>query len=198
VSDTSDDAPSDPHRALMEATYRALCEHGYADLTMQAIAEEADCSKSLLHYHYDTKEGLFVAFLDFLLNRFEERVDATDGSRSARDRLLELVDLLLVDDDEEVRLHRALLELRSQAPYNEAYRDQIRRNKRVLEDAFAAVVADGVEREEFRDADPEATARFVLASLDGARSTRVTLGDERDTEAVREGIRTYVVDELVR
>jgi len=64
---------------LMDATYRALCEHGYAALTMQDIADEGDCSKSLLHYHYDTKEELLVALLAYLLERFEARV-APEGA----------------------------------------------------------------------------------------------------------------------
>jgi AcrR family transcriptional regulator len=198
VSDTSDDVPCDAHEELMEATYRALCDHGYADLTMQDIADEADRSKSLLHYHYDTKERLFVAFLDYLLSRFEAHVAESDGAPSARERLLALVDLLLVGSEEEARLHQALLELRSQAPYNDAYREQMRENKRALQQAIADVVAAGVESGEFTDAHPESTARFVLAALDGARSAHVTLDDERDTDAVREGIRRFVVDELTR
>ncbi|MEF8974259.1 MAG: helix-turn-helix domain-containing protein, partial [Haloarcula sp.] len=44
--DTADD--------IMDATYRALCTHGYADLTMQDIADESDKSKAALHYHYDS------------------------------------------------------------------------------------------------------------------------------------------------
>ncbi len=63
----------------MAATYRALCAHGYADLTMQRIADEAGKSKSLLHYHYGTKQELLVAFLDYLFDRFEARVAATEG-----------------------------------------------------------------------------------------------------------------------
>ena len=194
----ADDAPCDAHGALMEATYRALCEHGYADLTMQDIADEAGRSKSLLHYHYDTKEGLFVAFFDYLLDGFEARVADGDDGRSARERLLSLVALLTVDDEEEARLHQALLELRTQAPYNEAYRQQLRRTKGSLQTLIADVIADGVESGEFREVDPESTARFVLAALDGARSSRVTLGDDGDTEAVREGIRRFVLDDLTR
>jgi AcrR family transcriptional regulator len=34
----------DTCEAIMSATYRALCAHGYADLTMQDIADETDKS----------------------------------------------------------------------------------------------------------------------------------------------------------
>lgn len=198
MRDTRDDVPDDAHAALMEATYRALCEHGYADLTMQDIADEAGRSKSLLHYHYDTKEGLFVAFLDYLLTRFEAFVEEELDGQSAHDRLLSLVDLLLIDDPEQARLHQALLELRSQAPHNEEYRDQMRRNKGILETAIADIIVAGIENGEFREVDPDDTARFILATLDGARSVRVALDDTEDVAAVRKGIREFVVEDLTR
>ena len=79
---------------IMDATYRALCTHGYAALTMQDIADESECSKSLLHYHFDTKEDLLVELLDHLLERFEARVSATDTD-DPRDQLVDLVDVFL-------------------------------------------------------------------------------------------------------
>jgi len=67
----------------MGATYRALCEHGYAALTMRDIAEESDRSKAALHYHYDDKEGLLLAFLDHLYEEFTERFEEYAPSQSA-------------------------------------------------------------------------------------------------------------------
>ena len=46
-------AGSDTPEGVTEATCRALCEHGYADLTMQDIADESNKSTAALHYHYD-------------------------------------------------------------------------------------------------------------------------------------------------
>ena len=61
---------------IMDGVYSALRAHGYADLTMQDIADECSKSKSLLHYHYDTKEGLLVAFLDHVITDSEARIAA--------------------------------------------------------------------------------------------------------------------------
>ena len=47
--------PDEPREQVIRATYRALCAHGYANLTMRDIADETDLSKAALHYHYDTK-----------------------------------------------------------------------------------------------------------------------------------------------
>jgi len=66
---------------IMEATYRALCTHGYADLTMQDIAAESTKSKGTLHYHFEGKQDLLESFLAFLLNRFEERTETIPARR---------------------------------------------------------------------------------------------------------------------
>ena len=80
---------------IMDATYRALCEYGYASLTMQDIADECDCSTSLLHYHFDTKDDLLVALLDHLISRFEERVSPENDD--PRDQLVDLAERARVD-----------------------------------------------------------------------------------------------------
>ncbi|GAA0475047.1 hypothetical protein GCM10008985_34420 [Halococcus dombrowskii] len=51
---------------IMDATYRALCKHGYAALRMQDIADETTKSKAALHYHYDSKHDLLLSFLDYI------------------------------------------------------------------------------------------------------------------------------------
>lgn len=182
----------------MEATYRALRSHGYADLTMQDIADEAGKSKSLLHYHYDTKQDLLVTFLEHLLSWFSQKMSEMDAETST-ERLEALVDRLLPGEDEEwERFHRALFELRAQAPYTEAYREQLRRNKGFLQGQFVEIIQDGVDSGEFRAVDAESTARFIVSALDGARSSRVTLGDDADQQAVREGLREFIFSDLRR
>jgi AcrR family transcriptional regulator len=199
---TTDTVPSDrpdAHEAIMQATYRALCTHGFAELTMQDIADEADKSTALLHYHYDTKENLLVAFLAHMLTRLDEQIAEMDGA-SATDRLQCLFDRLSPDKGDEDRdgFYRALFELRVQAPYRDAYREQLRANKTSIQRIVADIVRDGIETGEFRSVDPEQTARFVLAALDGGRNAAVVLGDDEDPAAVRAGLNEFVLDSLRR
>lgn len=197
--DTELSDPPDAHDAIMQATYRALCAHGYAELTMQHIADEADKSTALLHYHYDTKENLLVTFLAHMLARLDEQFAEMEGA-SATDRLQCLFGRLSPDegDADRSRFYRALFELRMQAPYREAYREQLRANKASIQRIVADIVRDGVDTAEFRPVDPEATARFVLAALDGGRSASVVLGDHEDPVAVRAGLNEFVLDSLRR
>ena len=183
---------------IMDATYRALCEHGYASLTMQDIADECDCSTSLLHYHFDTKAELLVELLAHLLDRFQERVSEADRD-DPRDRLVHLIDAFLFGADdrgiaEHRAFHAALLELRAQAPHTDAFRAQLAENDRRVHGTVADVVRRGVEEDRFRPVDATRTAAHILAAVQGARIRWVTLGDDEAPEVVRAALVEDVVD----
>jgi len=179
----------------MCATYRALCEHGYADLTMQAIADESDRSKAALHYHFDTKRDLLLAFLDHLQDGLADRLAALDGE-TPRERLLALIDELLAEPRETEAFDTAKLEIKAQAPYDGRFRERIVDIDGLIHEHIRREVAAGVETGQFRaDADPDAVATFVLTVLDGAHTRRVTAGESLKTVAAT--LREYVETDLV-
>ncbi|ELZ21371.1 TetR/AcrR family transcriptional regulator [Natrinema limicola] len=181
---------------LMEATHCALCKHGYAELTMQDIAAESTKSKGTLHYHFDSKQDLLESFLEFLLDRFEERTETVPGETPA-ERLHEFTDELLTPSDDSAEEFRtAILEIKAQSPYNEAYRERLREFDRALRERIATLVADGLEAGEFRDdVEPEATADFLVTLFHGAQ-TRATAVD-RPPERTRQYVHEYI-DETLR
>lgn len=189
---------TDPDDPIMAATHRALCEHGYADLTMQDIAAEYEKTKSNLLYHYDTKEALLVAFLDYLYDRYEAHVAGVDGEEPAA-HLTALADTVLPPADERSAdyedLLTAIMEIEAQAPYNEALRDRLHRFDDLLLDEVRETVAEGVEAGVFRsDADPEHTAQLFVTLVNGARTRYVTGGDSLAT--ARDLIGRHVCDDL--
>lgn len=188
----------DTSEAIMEATYRALCTHGYASLTMQDIADELEVSTAALHYHYDSKQGLLRAFLDYLYAEFTDRVRDPAGE-TPPERLAQFIDSVLVppepDADERVAFRTALLELKAQAPYDEAIRDRLRRFDDFLHEQVRRIVADGTESGVFRDVDPDEVARFLVTALDGAASKQVSVG--QDPDCTRRMLRAYVETHLV-
>lgn len=168
----------------MSATYRALCTYGYADLTMQRIADECDRSKAALHYHYDTKEELLRTFLDYLLDDFESRLACE--SADPGDRLDAFLDAVFAPAaaDDRGDFTVALLEIKAQAPYSESYRDRLCALDERMRETVAAAVRDGIEAGEFDDVDPDAVARFTVTAINGAHVREVTF-DESPTEARR-------------
>lgn len=190
----------------MQATYRALCEHGYAGLTMQDIADRSKASKSSLHYHYDTKHDLLLAFLDHLFEEFRERFEtATDGDDPV-DRLAAVLDRALDEEDDETRrdFRTAMLEIKAQAPYDDAFRAHLTEFEDFIRDHVREIVADGVESGAFRrDADPDDVAEFVVTAIDGAHTraiatdrsvaiTRRTLADHLERDLLAADDRTLL------
>jgi AcrR family transcriptional regulator len=204
---TRPDDATDSHEALMRATYRALCEHGYADLTMADIAREADRSTSLLHYHYDTKEGLLVAFLDYLFDEFGDAVEGADTGDPV-ERLTTLVDRLLYGPPADEGpfadgpaagdgFHTAMLELRAQAPYVPAYREAITSHDDYLHALTVEILDDGMDAGVFHERNPDVVAATLLAAARGDRVRSLVLGDDSTTDAVREGIEEFLLADLL-
>ena len=179
--------------ALMKATYEALSEHGYADLTIERIGEEFEKSVSLVYHHYDSKDALLVDFLEFMLDRFEADV-TFDERDDARARLRALFDRVLSAsiDDERRALMGAITELRAQAPHNEAFREQFARSDRFFHARIAAIIEAGIDQGVFRDVDPDRTAELLLTTINGAMIGRVTTAEEAPIRAVRAELDEYV------
>ncbi|SFR84928.1 transcriptional regulator, TetR family [Halomicrobium zhouii] len=205
---------SDPADDIMRATYDALCRHGYADLTMRHIAEAADCSKASLHYHYESKQGLMLAFLDYLFERFTERVGGVDGeggvageradgsADAAADpdaRLREFVDDVLhppAEGDTAREFRTALLEIKAQSPYDDAFGERIAAFDDHIYGTVHDLVVAGIDAGVYREGtDPDEVARFVLALVDGAQARHVVAGE--DVDALQTALETYL-DALVQ
>ena len=166
---------------IMDGVYHALRAHGYADATMQDIADECSKSKSLLHYHYDTKEDLLVAFLDHVISDSERRVAAHADDPPA-ERLAGFIGWFVFERQAADReaFHIALLELRTQGPFNEPIREQLTRSDRLLRGTVVDILESGIEAGVFRDVDVEETAALLVATLDGARTRQITLSGGTD------------------
>ena len=158
--------PTETTNAIIRATGRSLCEHGYADLTMQRIAEESSVTTAAIHYHFETKEELLNAFLDDLIDRFERDVVVGVG----------------------------LMELKAQAPYHETYRQRFVALDERLRSVIETAVDDGIEAGHFEASDPAAVARFVTTAINGGHVRTVALG-ESPTET-RRVVERYLETEL--
>ncbi|MEF8814303.1 MAG: TetR/AcrR family transcriptional regulator [Halovenus sp.] len=191
------------HEEIMDGVYEALCDHGYADLTMQDIANECGKSTSLLHYHYDTKADLLVAFLDHILTDYKERI----GNRPDRSPVEQLCAFIAwfvfgPGDEERESFHLALLEMRSRGPFDDRIREQLDRSDRLLRTTVADSLEAGIEAGLFEPVDIDRTAAMIVATLDGARTRQTTLGEDPPgsdtyTRTVADAALERVVDPLL-
>ncbi|MFT4867913.1 MAG: AcrR family transcriptional regulator [Candidatus Nanohaloarchaea archaeon] len=170
-------------KEIMEATFRALSEHGYAELSIQKIADESDKAKSAIYYHYEDKEDLLLAFLEFLEESIDE-MHAEIEEKPPEERLDELLDLGLgVRDDERWMVQRALLDLRAQAPRNEKFA----RKFEEIDQMVRSNVVDIMEEMDIEN--PELTAEIFVSCIEGAVNRKVSAGDREGLEELRHGIK---------
>ncbi len=175
----------------MQATYRVLHEHGYADLTIKRIADEYGKSTAAVHYYFETKDELLAAFLDYILERFVDSIQDIETT-DPQERLELLLDQMLVDPQEDSDLSIALLEMRSQAPYKEEFRERFQQNDEYMRYMLKAVINHGIDEGVFNDVDAAHATRSLATIVDGARTRAVVLDDDGELESARRTASEYV------
>lgn len=212
--------PADTRQAILEAAFRALCEHGYADLTIKRIGEEFDKSPSLVYHHYDGKDELLVDLLGFLLDSFEKSVSEGEFDLTPRERLDIYVaatthpDSISGEYGPNGRFMTVIVELRAQAATDEAYRDHFDRSDRVFGSFLertvreaAAEVREEAELHEETGSDgpietdaetsdesvrPAEVASTLQTLAIGGMLRWATTTDREWTDDTRRGIRRYL------
>jgi AcrR family transcriptional regulator len=203
ASGSPDRGRSETRTRLLESTRQALCKHGFADLTMQAIADESEKSKAALHYHFDTKEELLAETLAYLLEEFLAEVD-TDVGDDPEARLRALVEAMLFgpngrdgDSSGHWEFHTALLEVQSHAPHDETYKAQFTDNYNHVKRLYTGIIEEGIETGVFEPVDAEATATHIMAVIKGARVHQVATEREDIARTIHDTVRRQIIEPML-
>ncbi|WP_226007487.1 TetR/AcrR family transcriptional regulator [Natrinema salinisoli] len=177
-SDVFDD-PTDTCEKILAATYRSLNEHGYADLTMQTIGDELEQSPSLVYHHYENKDALVLACLEYLLEQFESEFgnDAVDDPKGRLEEILEWWFATDVDDEWHGFL-TTILELRARAVHDSEYREHFTRSDRIFKESLATVLRAGINSGAFLECDPDAVAETLQTVFIGTVLRRSSTDDD--------------------
>ncbi len=182
---------------ILEATETVLLEHGYHGLTTQRVAEAFGGSHSLVHYHFETKEELLIAFLE----RYREQVSAflTDiEEEPPESRLVLLLEALgsNANRPDARRMYLGILELQAYAGRHAAYNETLAAYNETLFSFTVATIEDGIASGAFVDPDPASTARLLLAAVRGALVTECTVGIDVVEGIVSEALLEHVLGDL--
>lgn len=189
--------PEAARAEAVESVRRALAEHGYAGLTTKRIAAESEKSEAFLFYHYDSKEDLVLAFMDWATGRVTDRLEGAEGTPAQQ--LYGLCDALVGDpgDDIERGTNVAMMELLAHARHNAAFRERLVAYEQAIIDDTADLIREGIAAGQFRDVDPESTAAFILTLADGTVGAVQALGMTEVGEGVRERLFEYLAREVL-
>ena len=174
---------SDSEEEIMNSTYIALCKHGYADLTIEKIAEESEKGKSNIYYHFDDKKALILDFLDFMKDNLEEEFESLNSS-SPEENFDGLLDMMLgVEDEEMWDFHRALMEIQGRAQYDEDFEQKFRELDEIVLKKFTETLREmNVER-------PEDQAELIVSTVQGALSRKLTVENREGLKKIKEQIK---------
>lgn len=153
---------------ILATAARLFSAHGYEHTPLSQVAREAQVSKALVLWHFDTKEALFRAALGRTLEPYHLDVDDLAGLDEGAqiELLIERFYDFVRDNVYSVRFLFGLL-IRG-----EPKRDDVIARVSQLYDLFRTVLADIIERGRqtgrFRaDTHPRLDASLILASLGG-------------------------------
>jgi AcrR family transcriptional regulator len=96
--------PTSSHDRILFAGKRLFARNGYENTSTVAIAREAGTSESQLMKHFGSKQGLLAAILDRGWVVVIKRVEASQGSRSAADRLVAAMEAMVIELENDAEL----------------------------------------------------------------------------------------------
>ncbi|AFK20471.1 TetR/AcrR family transcriptional regulator [Haloferax mediterranei ATCC 33500] len=197
-----DTGRSETEQAIMDATLRALAEHGYADLSIKNIGTEFEKSTSLLYYHYENKDELLLAFLDYIIDLFVASIDPDADDPDAE--LREFVEYVLPPEDgpdtcdtipPAVPFHedaepfqRVIFELRTQTIHDEAYREKFGRMESHMVETVTALIRREMDAGNYREMNAEIMAENLMAFLFRSLDVRITGTRPESAHMMRESV----------
>ncbi|MBI1218807.1 MAG: TetR family transcriptional regulator [Rhodobacteraceae bacterium] len=177
---------------LIEATIDSLAKRGYSETTMADIADGAGLSRGIVNFHFESKENLLIATLQFMADEYASHwMGAYDkaGPRAA-DRLWAIV---AADFDRRLCTRRKLAawcafwgEAKSRPTYQAlcGARDDAYQN--TVQDLLAALKAEGGYGYA-----TEALTLALCAMLEGLWF-RMMMGDGMTREAAHDGAKDWL------
>jgi AcrR family transcriptional regulator len=199
MSDSDGQVAPDTRQRIMEATFRAVRDHGYKDLRLRDIGEEMDLSRQTIHYHYDGKYDLMSSFLAYIIDQYEGSVaveadcDPWAELNTRIDRCLFGPDLEGFDHWDRMKVYH---ELYAHAQHDEEHRALFDEHYDRIRDSIVDVIDAGIEQGEFRDVDAASMGQLLTDLIHAARERRICLGHDDAPQRARTAIEAFVLDSL--
>src|ERR1700732_2087185 len=127
---------------LAEAALETLAELGYARTSLREIAQKSEFSHGVLHYYFSDKFDLICCSVRHYKAKCVTPYDQITATARSRDELLTgFLDKLAETIRTEAHMHRLWYDLRAQALFEDAFRDDVMAIDRSLEDMVWRIVS---------------------------------------------------------
>lgn len=162
---------------ILQAAARSFSQKGFSATSIADIARRATISQGAMYNHFRSKSELIVAIVN---DETEAALKAYSEpySGSSLEHLYELINNCVIKSGYPVepRLWTEIIaEAARNSDVNKAFIDADIAMRRALK----KIIMQGLERQEFRDIDPEETSIILIAIIDGLLARRAYTPDFR-------------------
>ena len=161
--------PEIRQKQIMDAAVTCFASKGYYETTMDDIVLESKLSKGSLYWHFKSKRELFRRLMEVWYGEFlEGMAHAISGEGSASKRLALIFQSLEESAAARPELVRAQIEFYTFAVRDQEFSAWFHRMYVDTIELLSSLIELAIEEGEFRRVDPAATARMLMAYMDGA------------------------------
>jgi len=126
---------------LAEAALQTLSELGYARTSLREIAQNSEFTHGVLHYYFSDKVDLILCSVRQYKARCVTRYDGVTTRATTYDELMEgFLESLGDTMREEAHMHRLWYDIRAQALFEAAFRDDVAEIDKSLENMIWRIV----------------------------------------------------------
>ena len=179
-------------RALMDATLKAVGDHGSLAVTMSEIARHAGVSPALAHHYFGSKEQLLLATIRSLLQQLrDDAVKAVQAVHTPREKLSAIIRVSFHADQFAPETIAAWLAFYVEAQKAPELRRLLRIYARRLHSNLMSGLTDLMPRSE-----AEHTAEAIAALIDGFYIRRALKDGTPDAGSAIALVEDYVAMKL--
>lgn len=153
---------------ILRATYRTMARSGSHRMSLREIADDAGVSKTLLLYHFGSKDNLLMAVMKWALERTEVRIrQGVEGASNASAQMAALVDAVFISPEANRDFYLFYLDLVEHAVRDPRFESLSAMLDGIINGLYAEIVTAGVEEGVFDVDDPVGAARDMRAIIEG-------------------------------
>jgi AcrR family transcriptional regulator len=176
----SESRAQDSRDEILKAATRLFANRGFHETSMSEVARSAGVSKALIFWHFKTKEELFLAVLNRLLEPYVIDFAEEAGLLDEKAQILKLVEsYLLFVRDNAGSIRFFVAQLLHDQQMSEGLTDQVltlyQGYRALLTDLIARAQAKGMCTREFT---PAAATAFLLSTLNGMLISSLFVGNQ--------------------
>jgi AcrR family transcriptional regulator len=155
---------------------------GYARTSLREIAQKSEFTHGVLHYYFSDKFDLICCSVRYYKAKCVTRYDQITATASSRDAFLEaFLDKLGETMRNEAHMHRLWYDLRAQALFEDAFRDDVTIIDKSLEDMVWRVMSRYAE---LGGRTPAISSAALYALFDGLFQKYLLRHLSNDPEAI--------------